>query len=47
MQWHPDKHPNNQEEAKTRFQAISEAYNNLMSTSEDDRVEQLEAQRTK
>lgn len=44
MQWHPDKHPTNQEEAKARFQAISEAYNNLMSTSEDDRVEQLEGQ---
>lgn len=42
VQWHPDKHPNNQEEAKKRFQEISQAYNNLMSTSEDDRVEQLE-----
>jgi hypothetical protein len=41
VQWHPDKHINNQEEAKKRFQAISEAYNNLMSTNEDDRVEQL------
>jgi curved DNA-binding protein CbpA len=44
VQWHPDKHPTNQEEAKKRFQAIAEAYNSLMSTSEDDRVEQLEGQ---
>jgi curved DNA-binding protein CbpA len=43
VQWHPDKHPADAEEAKKRFQAISEAYNNLMSTSEDDRVEQLES----
>jgi curved DNA-binding protein CbpA len=42
VQWHPDKHPDNQEEAKKRFQEISQAYNSLMSTSEDDRVEQLE-----
>lgn len=41
MQWHPDKHPNNQEEAKARFQAISAAYTALMSTSEDDKVEQI------
>jgi len=40
--WHPDKHPNNQEEAKAKFQAISQAYTSLMATSEDDKVEQLE-----
>ncbi|KIY93303.1 putative DnaJ subfamily B member 8 [Monoraphidium neglectum] len=43
VQWHPDKHPNNPEEAKAKFQAISAAYNSLMASSEDDRVEQLEA----
>lgn len=42
VQWHPDKHPDNQEEAKARFQEISAAYNRLMSSSEDEHVEQLE-----
>lgn len=26
MEWHPDKHPNNQEEAQTKFTEIAEAY---------------------
>ena len=39
--WHPDKHPDNQEEAKERFQQISKAYESLMSTEEDARIEAL------
>lgn len=42
VQWHPDKHPNNQEEAKKRFQEISAAYNRLMSSDEDEKIEQLQ-----
>jgi curved DNA-binding protein CbpA len=41
VQWHPDKHPNNQEEASKRFQEIAAAYNRLMSSNEDDHVAQL------
>ena len=40
--WHPDKHPGDKEAAVARFQEIAAAYAALMSTSEDDRVEQLE-----
>ncbi|KAI8472485.1 MAG: DnaJ-domain-containing protein [Monoraphidium minutum] len=40
--WHPDKHPEDAEAAKAKFQSISAAYNSLMASSEDDRVEQLE-----
>ena len=29
MKWHPDKNPNNQEEAQTKFQEIAEAYSIL------------------
>lgn len=43
LKWHPDKHPNNQEEATAKFQAVQKAYDSLMSTNEDDKVEQLEA----
>ena len=39
--WHPDKHPNNQEEAKERFQQIQKAYDSLMLTEEDARIEAL------
>ncbi len=39
--WHPDKHPENQEEAKDKFQAIQRAYDSLMSTDEDARIEAL------
>ena len=39
--WHPDKHPDNQEEAKARFQAIQRAYESLMSTDEDTKIEAL------
>ncbi len=41
--WHPDKHPDNQEEAKTKFQAIQKAFESLMSTDEDARIEALTA----
>jgi len=39
--WHPDKHPTNQEEAKLKFQAIQKAYDSLMTTDEDARIEAL------
>eukprot|EP00884_Botryococcus_braunii_P012232 jgi/Botrbrau1/21009/Bobra.0144s0025.1 len=41
MKWHPDKHPENQEEAKLKFQAIQQAYESLMTTDEDATVEAL------
>lgn len=40
-QWHPDKHPDDQEEAKAKFQVIQKAYDSLMSTDEDERIEAL------
>lgn len=43
VQWHPDKHPDNQEEAKAKFQEISAAYTSLMTTNEDEKVEQIES----
>lgn len=39
--WHPDKHPENVEEAKAKFQEIARAYDSLMSTDEDTRIEAL------
>ena len=39
--WHPDKHPENAEEAKQRFQKIQRAYDSLMLTEEDARIEAL------
>ena len=39
--WHPDKHPENQEEAKLKFQKIQRAYDSLMLTEEDARIEAL------
>lgn len=41
MLWHPDKHPDNQEEAKAKFQVIQKAYDALMSTDEDEIQMQL------
>lgn len=41
--WHPDKHPENQEEAKEKFQKISQAFESLMSTDEDAKIEALTA----
>jgi len=41
LKWHPDKNPDNREEAERRFQEVSAAYERLMSTDEDQRVEQL------
>ncbi len=39
--WHPDKHQEDVEEAKQRFQEIQGAYDSLMTTDEDTRVEAL------
>ena len=33
--WHPDRHPENLEEAKVKFQGINKAYESLMTTDED------------
>lgn len=41
MLWHPDKHPDNQEEAKQKFQVIQRAYDSLMATNEEDTVQAL------
>ena len=41
VQWHPDKHPEDPEAAKAKFQEISRAYNSLMTTDEDEIIEQL------
>jgi hypothetical protein len=38
---HPDKHPDNQEEAKAKFQVIQKAYDMLMSTDEEEIQMQL------
>lgn len=43
MMWHPDKHPGEgAEAAKEKFQAIQKAYDSLMRSSEDEKIEQLE-----
>jgi curved DNA-binding protein CbpA len=42
-QWHPDKHPEDPETAKAKFQTIQKAYDSLMSTDEDQHVEQIES----
>lgn len=39
--WHPDKHPEDPETAKARFQEIQAAYDRLMSSNEDETVHQL------
>lgn len=36
--WHPDKHPDNQEEAKAKFQEIARAFEALMTTDEDAQI---------
>eukprot|EP00210_Caulerpa_lentillifera_P003093 g2955.t1 len=42
VQWHPDKYTGNDKEfAQKKFLEIQQAYQNLMSTDEDQRVEQL------
>jgi len=41
LKWHPDKNPGNREEAERRFQEISRAYDSLMTSDEDQKVEQL------
>ena len=42
VQWHPDKHPEDVEEAKAKFQEINAAYTRLMTSNEDEKIEQLE-----
>jgi DnaJ-domain-containing protein 1 len=39
--WHPDKHPENMEEAKLKFQEIQRAYDSLMTTDEEQRIEAI------
>ena len=41
MKYHPDKHPDNPEEAKEKFQKIQQAYTALMTTDEDTEIGQL------
>lgn len=41
VRWHPDKHPEDPEAAKERFQEISRAFNSLMTTDEDEIIQQL------
>ena len=41
LKWHPDKNPERREEAEARFQEISRAYESLMATDEDAKVEQI------
>lgn len=41
MAWHPDKHPQDPETAKARFQEIQGAYDRLISTDEEEKVEAL------
>ena len=41
VQWHPDKHPDDPEAAKEKFQEISRAFNSLMTTDEDELIQQL------
>jgi DnaJ-class molecular chaperone len=39
--WHPDKHPDKVDEAKEKFQNIQRAYDSLMLTEEDARIEAI------
>lgn len=41
LKWHPDKNPDNREEAEKMFQEISRAYESLMTTDEDQTIQQL------
>lgn len=41
VKWHPDKHPGDQGVAKAKFQEIQAAYQSLMMSNEDDKVEQI------
>jgi DnaJ-class molecular chaperone len=43
LKWHPDKHPNNVEEAQEKFQKITKAYEVLMSTDEEVAVKAISA----
>lgn len=41
LKWHPDKNQHRVEEAERVFQEISRAYESLMTTDEDAKVEQI------
>ena len=41
MRWHPDKHPEDPEGAKAKFQEIQRAFTSLMTTDEDEEVRVL------
>ena len=47
VQWHPDKHPEDPEGAKAKFQEVQQAYTALMTTDEDEIIAQLAAKRHK
>lgn len=42
IKWHPDKHPHDAEEAAKKFQEVQTAYNRLMTSDEDETIQQLE-----
>lgn len=41
MKWHPDKHPDDPEGAKAKFQEILAAHDRLMTTNEDEKIEAI------
>lgn len=41
IKWHPDKHPTNKEAANAKFQEIQKAYESLMRTDEDAKIESI------
>ena len=43
LKWHPDRHPNNADEAKAKFQEISKAYELLMTTDEEAAVKAIQS----
>ena len=47
VQWHPDKHPEDPEGAKLKFQEVQRAYTALMTTDEDEIIAQLAAKKHK
>eukprot|EP00892_Ulva_mutabilis_P007101 jgi/Ulvmu1/4763/UM020_0048.1 len=43
LKWHPDRHVNNPDEAKAKFQEISKAYELLMSTDEEAAIKAIQS----